>query len=88
LGVVNGLDLLHDGFSNGPKIHHLPARERRETSKPIYTYPAFNTAGSGSATGDLEDKYIFARYRVLVSKEQYDRTVAGTGEEQAFVASP
>ena len=27
-------------------------------------------------SGDLEDRYITSRYRVLVSKEQYDRTVA------------
>jgi hypothetical protein len=31
---------------------------------------------TGWTDGDLEDKYITARYRVLVSKEQYDRTVA------------
>jgi hypothetical protein len=31
---------------------------------------------TGWTDGDLEDKYISARYRVLVSKEQYDRTVA------------
>src|SRR6516165_5617538 len=30
----------------------------------------------GWTDGDLEDKYITSRYRVLVSKEQYDRTVA------------
>ena len=31
---------------------------------------------TGWTDGDLEDKYITGRYRVLVSKEQYDRTVA------------
>src|SRR5262249_7890498 len=31
---------------------------------------------TGWTDGDLEDRYITARYRVLVSKEQYDRTVA------------
>jgi hypothetical protein len=31
---------------------------------------------TGWTDGDLDDKYITARYRVLVSKEQYDRTVA------------
>jgi hypothetical protein len=31
---------------------------------------------TGWTDGDLEDKYISARYRVLLSKEQYDRTVA------------
>src|SRR5262245_50037838 len=31
---------------------------------------------TGWTDGDLEDKYITSRYRVLVSKEQYDRTVA------------
>src|SRR5262249_36218331 len=31
---------------------------------------------TGWTDGDLEDRYITSRYRVLVSKEQYDRTVA------------
>jgi len=31
---------------------------------------------TGWTDGDLEDQYITSRYRVLVSKEQYDRTVA------------
>jgi len=31
---------------------------------------------TGWTDGDLEDKYNTSRYRVLVSKEQYDRTVA------------
>jgi hypothetical protein len=31
---------------------------------------------TGWTDGDLEDKYITSRYRVLVSKDQYDRTVA------------
>ena len=34
-------------------------------------------------TEDLEDKYITSRYRVLVSKEQYDRTVAYIRQLQA-----
>jgi len=29
--------------------------------------------------GDLENKYVTSRYRVLVSKEQYDRIVARHG---------
>jgi len=33
-------------------------------------------AETGWTDGDLEDKYISARYRVLISKEQYDRVVA------------
>jgi hypothetical protein len=33
-------------------------------------------AETGWTDGDLEDKYISARYRVLMSKDQYDRTVA------------
>ncbi|MGA8697759.1 MAG: hypothetical protein WB689_28780, partial [Xanthobacteraceae bacterium] len=31
---------------------------------------------TGWTDGDLEDRYITSRYRVLVRKEQYDRTVA------------
>ncbi len=38
---------------------------------------------TGWTDGDLEDKYITARYRVLVSKEQYDRTVAYIRQLQA-----
>ncbi len=38
---------------------------------------------TGWTDGDLEDKYITARYRVLVNKEQYDRTVAFIRQLQA-----
>jgi hypothetical protein len=38
---------------------------------------------TGWTDGDLEDQYITARYRVLVSKEQYDRTVAYIRQLQA-----
>jgi hypothetical protein len=38
---------------------------------------------TGWTDGDLEDKYITARYRILVSKEQYDRTVAYIRQLQA-----
>jgi hypothetical protein len=38
---------------------------------------------TGWTEGDLEDKYITARYRVLVSKEQFDRTVAYIRQLQA-----
>ena len=38
---------------------------------------------TGWTDGDLEDRYITARYRVLVSKEQYDRTVAYIRQLQA-----
>jgi hypothetical protein len=38
---------------------------------------------TGWTDGDLEDKYITARYRVLVSKEQYDKTVAYIRQLQA-----
>ena len=38
---------------------------------------------TGWTDGDLEDKYITGRYRVLVSKEQYDRTVAFIRQLQA-----
>jgi len=38
---------------------------------------------TGWTDGDLEDKYITARYRVPVSKEQYDRTVAYIRQLQA-----
>src|ERR1700757_214158 len=38
---------------------------------------------TGWTDGDLEDKYITARYRVLVSKEQYARTVAYIRQLQA-----
>jgi hypothetical protein len=31
---------------------------------------------TGWTDGDLEDKYITSRYRVLINKEQYDRVVA------------
>ena len=33
-------------------------------------------AETGWTDGDLEDKYISARYRVLMNKDQYDRVVA------------
>ena len=33
-------------------------------------------AETGWTDGDLEDKYVSARYRVLMSKDQYDRVVA------------
>jgi hypothetical protein len=38
---------------------------------------------TGWTDGDLEEKYITSRYRVLVSKEQYDRTVAYIRQLQA-----
>jgi hypothetical protein len=38
---------------------------------------------TGWTDGDLEDKYVTSRYRVLVSKEQYDRTVAYIRQLQA-----
>src|SRR6516165_239575 len=38
---------------------------------------------TGWTDGDLEDRYITSRYRVLVSKEQYDRTVAFIRQLQA-----
>jgi hypothetical protein len=38
---------------------------------------------TGWTDGDLEDQYITSRYRVLVSKEQYDRTVAFIRQLQA-----
>jgi hypothetical protein len=40
-------------------------------------------AETGWTDGDLEDKYITARYRVLMSKEQYDRVVAHIRQMQA-----
>ena len=33
-------------------------------------------AETGWTDGDLEDKYVTARYRVLMNKEEYDRVVA------------
>ena len=33
-------------------------------------------AETGWTDGDLEDRYVTARYRVLMSKDQYDRTMA------------
>ena len=33
-------------------------------------------AETGWTDGDLEDKYVTARYRVLVSKDEYDRDIA------------
>src|SRR4249919_4028278 len=38
---------------------------------------------TGWTDGDLEDRYITSRHRVLVSKEQYDRTVAYIRQLQA-----
>jgi hypothetical protein len=40
-------------------------------------------AETGWTDGDLEDKYVTSRYRVLVSKEQYDRIVAHIRELQS-----
>ena len=40
-------------------------------------------ADTGWTDGDLEDRYITSRYRVLVSKEQYDITVAYIRQLQA-----
>jgi len=40
-------------------------------------------AETGWTDGDLEDKYVTARYRVLVSKEQYDRIMAHVRELQS-----
>jgi len=40
-------------------------------------------ADTGWTDGDLEDKYITSRYRVLINKEQYDRVVAHIRELQA-----
>jgi hypothetical protein len=39
-------------------------------------------AETGWTDGDLEDKYVTARYRVLMSKEQYDRVMAYVRELQ------
>ncbi|MGB7042588.1 MAG: hypothetical protein WBD83_23775 [Xanthobacteraceae bacterium] len=38
---------------------------------------------TGWTDGDLEDKYITSRYRVLINKDQYDRVVAHIRELQA-----
>ncbi|HEY2533612.1 MAG TPA: hypothetical protein VGJ20_37745 [Xanthobacteraceae bacterium] len=38
---------------------------------------------TGWTDGDLEDKYITSRYRVLMNKEQYDRAVAHIRQLQA-----
>ena len=43
---------------------------------------------TGWTDGDLEDRYITSRYRVLVSKEQYDRTVAFIRQLQAKSTCP
>jgi hypothetical protein len=40
-------------------------------------------AETGWTDGDLEDKYISARYRVLMNKDQYDRVVAYIKDLQA-----
>jgi hypothetical protein len=40
-------------------------------------------AETGWTDGDLEDKYISARYRVYMSKEQYDRTLVYIRQLQA-----
>jgi len=40
-------------------------------------------AETGWTDGDLEDKYVTSRYRVLVSKEQYDRILAHVRELQS-----
>jgi hypothetical protein len=40
-------------------------------------------AETGWTDGDLEDKYISARYRVLMNKDQYDRAVAHIKELQS-----
>ncbi len=40
-------------------------------------------AETGWTDGDLEDKYITSRYRVLMNKDQYDRAVAHIKELQA-----
>jgi hypothetical protein len=40
-------------------------------------------AETGWTDGDLEDKYVSARYRVLMNKDQYDRVVAHIRQMQA-----
>jgi hypothetical protein len=40
-------------------------------------------AETGWTDGDLEDKYVTSRYRVLVSKEQYDRILAHIRDQQS-----
>jgi hypothetical protein len=40
-------------------------------------------AETGWTDGDLEDKYVTSRYRVLMDKQQYDRVVAHIKELQA-----
>jgi hypothetical protein len=40
-------------------------------------------AETGWTDGDLEDKYVSARYRVLMNKDQYDRTLAYIKELQS-----
>jgi len=40
-------------------------------------------AETGWTDGDLEDKYVTSRYRVLMSKEQYDRILAHIQQLQA-----
>jgi hypothetical protein len=40
-------------------------------------------AETGWTDGDLEDKYVSARYRVLMNKDQYDRIVAYIKQQQA-----
>ncbi|HJX83436.1 MAG TPA: hypothetical protein VJ723_03740, partial [Candidatus Angelobacter sp.] len=37
----------------------------------------------GWTDGDLEDRYITSRYRVLINKDQYDRVVAHIRELQS-----
>jgi hypothetical protein len=40
-------------------------------------------AETGWTDGDLEDKYVTSRYRVLMSKDEYDRVVAHVKQLQA-----
>jgi hypothetical protein len=40
-------------------------------------------AETGWTDGDLEDKYVSSRYRVLMNKDQYDRIVAYIKQQQA-----
>src|SRR5215469_10906344 len=40
-------------------------------------------ADTGWTDGDLEDRYITSRYRVLINKDQYDRVVAHIRELQS-----
>jgi hypothetical protein len=85
-GTLRNFGLKVDSFVVFGRVGEPPSKNNVAGLSPKGDDPQMWLMGhsdTGWTDGDLEDKYITARYRVLVSREQYDRTAAYIRQLQA-----